>query len=167
MIWVFIIIIIWVIYVIFEIRIKKHSRVLELPEFTLNIAGKIYSEKGEEYEHEVIVALYQNELKTVIGIQSEKHIKVERIVILAIEDVDKVGVYLDALRIGYLDKDSAREFCNPLPDLKFFLPVLWLLACCSVLVLKKTNHKKKMRSQRPHLLQGKLQPLLNAMLNSV
>lgn len=55
----------------FEIRIKKHSRVLELPEFTLNIAGKIYSEKGEEYEHEVIVALYQNELKTVIGIQSE------------------------------------------------------------------------------------------------
>ncbi|EQB3946772.1 hypothetical protein ACYJH6_003884, partial [Acinetobacter baumannii] len=56
--------------------------------------------------------LYQNELKTVIGIQSEKHIKVERIVILAIEDVDKVGVYLDALRIGYLDKDSAREFCN-------------------------------------------------------
>ena len=112
MIWVFIIIIIWVIYVIFEIRIKKHSRVLELPEFTLNIAGKIYYEEGEEYEHEVIVALYQNELKTVICIQSEKHIKVERTVILAIEDVDKVGVYLDALRIGYLNKDSAREFCN-------------------------------------------------------
>ncbi|MGG2096160.1 hypothetical protein ABFY41_11400 [Acinetobacter haemolyticus] len=121
MIWVFIIIIIWVIYVIFEIRIKKHSRVLELPEFTINIAGKIYYEEDEEYEHEVIVVLYQNELKTVIGIESEKYIKVERTVILAIEDIDKVGVYLDALRIGYLNKDSAKEFCNFIKTKKLLL----------------------------------------------
>lgn len=112
MIWAVIIIFIWVLYVVFEKKIKRHSRVQELPEFTLNIVGKIFSDDGDSYEHEVIVVLYQNELKTVVGIESEKFIKVKKIAIIAKEDENTVGVYIDAMRVGYLNGDSADEFSN-------------------------------------------------------
>ncbi|WP_336916498.1 hypothetical protein [Acinetobacter modestus] len=112
MVWVFLIIISWVLYIVFEEKIKKKSRVQELPNFTLNIIGKIFFEKDEEFEHNVSVVLYQNELKTVIGIDSEQFIRVKKDAIIAQEDTGEVGVYIDAMRIGYLDANSAKEFCN-------------------------------------------------------
>ncbi|MCH7331812.1 hypothetical protein [Acinetobacter modestus] len=112
MIWAFLIIISWVLYIVFEEKIKKKSRVQELPNFTLNIIGKIFFEKDEEFEHNVSVVLYQNELKTVIGIDSEQFIRVKKDAIIAQEDTGEVGVYIDAMRIGYLDVNSAKEFCN-------------------------------------------------------
>ncbi|MFW1953329.1 hypothetical protein [Acinetobacter beijerinckii] len=112
MIWVFIIIVIWVIYIIFEKKFKKNSRMHELSESSLRVVGKIFYEEGEEYEHEVIVVLYQNELKTVIGIESEKFIKVQKNAIIAQEATGEVGVYIDVMRVGYLNADSAIEFCN-------------------------------------------------------
>ncbi|MCH7386648.1 hypothetical protein MMO39_04940 [Acinetobacter modestus] len=112
MIWAFLIIISWVLYIVFEEKIKKKSRVQELPNFTLNIIGKIFFEKDEEFEHNVNVVLYQNELKTVIGIDSEQFIRVKKDAIIAQEDTGEVGVYIDAMRIGYLDVNSAKEFCN-------------------------------------------------------
>ncbi|ENU92765.1 hypothetical protein BJD20_06630 [Acinetobacter proteolyticus] len=112
MIWVFLIIVIWVLYIVFGKKISNRNRVQEFPNFTLNIVGKIFYEKDEEYEHEVIVVLYQNELKTVIGIDSEKFIKVKKDAIVAQEDTGEVGVYIDAMRVGYLNADSAKEFCN-------------------------------------------------------
>jgi hypothetical protein len=112
MIWAFLIIISWVLYIVFEEKIKKKSRVQEFPNFTLNIIGKIFFEKDEEFEHNVSVVLYQNELKTVIGIDSEQFIRVKKDAIIAQEDTGEVGVYIDAMRIGYLDVNSAKEFCN-------------------------------------------------------
>ena len=115
MIWVFIIVVIWVIYIIFEKKLKKikiNNRIHELPESSLRVVGKIFYEEGEEYEHEVIVVLYQNELKTVIGIESEKFIKVQKNAIIAQETTGEVGVYIDVMRVGYLNADSAIEFCN-------------------------------------------------------
>lgn len=112
MVWAFLIIISWVLYIVFEEKIKKKSRVQELPNFTLNIIGKIFFEKDEEFEHNVSVVLYQNELKTVIGIDSEQFIRVKKDAIIAQEDTGEVGVYIDAMRIGYLDAKSAKEFCN-------------------------------------------------------
>ena len=112
MVWAFLIIISWVLYIVFEEKIKKKSRVQELPNFTLNIIGKIFFEKDEEFEHNVSVVLYQNELKTVIGIDSEQFIRVKKDAIIAQEDTGEVGVYIDAMRIGYLDVNSAKEFCN-------------------------------------------------------
>ncbi|WP_288402240.1 hypothetical protein [uncultured Acinetobacter sp.] len=112
MIWAFLIIISWVLYIVFEEKIKKKNRVQEFPNFTLNIIGKIFFEKDEEFEHNVSVVLYQNELKTVIGIDSEQFIRVKKDAIIAQEDTGEVGVYIDAMRIGYLDINSAKEFCN-------------------------------------------------------
>lgn len=102
----------WILYFLFEKNIRKIGRVQELPDSTLNILGKIFNEAGEEYVHEVIVILYQNELKTVVGIESEEFIKVKKNAIIAQEATGEIGVYIDTLRVGYLNTNSAREFCN-------------------------------------------------------
>lgn len=112
MIWVFLIIISLVLYIVFGDKIKNKNSVQEFPDFTLNIIGKIFFEKGEEFEHNVSVVFYQNELKTVIGIDSEQFIRVKKDAIIAQEDTGLVAVYIDAMRIGYLDINSSKEFCN-------------------------------------------------------
>jgi hypothetical protein len=112
MIWAFLVFVLGVLLIIFWERIKMKSSVQEFPNFTLHIVGKIYFEAGEEFEHMVGVILFQNELKTVIGIDSEEFIKVKKNALIAQEETGEVGVYIDAMRIGYLDSDSAKEFCN-------------------------------------------------------
>lgn len=106
------IVLLWLLYFKFEKSIRKKGRVQEMPNTTLNILGKIFNEAGDEYGHEVIVILYQNELKTVIGIESEEFIKVKKDAIIAQEATGEVGVYIDTLRVGYLNTSSAKEFCN-------------------------------------------------------
>ena len=40
---------------------------LELPEKTIKIAGKIFTENKNFFEHEIVVTLYQEELITLVG----------------------------------------------------------------------------------------------------
>ncbi|MCU4503659.1 hypothetical protein KTI78_10830 [Acinetobacter sp. WU_MDCI_Abxe161] len=108
------IIIIFIFFVFSYILFKVFSKVsLELPESTLKIAGKIFTENKNFFEHEIIVTLYQEELITLVGNQNGDRTKVFKNAVICLEkETDKIAVYIDTLRVGYLNKINASSFIN-------------------------------------------------------
>lgn len=108
------IIIIFILFLFAYILFKLFSKVnLELPESTLKIAGKIFTENKNFFEHEVIVILYQEELITLVGNQNDGRVKVFKNAVICLEkETNKIAVYIDTLRVGYLNKINSSSFVN-------------------------------------------------------
>lgn len=108
------IIIVFVLFVFAYILFKVFSKVnLELPESTLKIAGKIFTENKNFFEHEIIVILYQEELITLVGNQNGGRFKVFKNAVICLEkETNKIAVYIDTLRVGYLNKINSSSFVN-------------------------------------------------------
>ncbi|KHN66819.1 hypothetical protein AV645_03025 [Acinetobacter calcoaceticus] len=108
------IIIIFILFLFAYILFKLFSKVnLELPEITLKIAGKIFTENKNLFEHEVIVTLYQEELITLVGNQNDGRVKVFKNAVICLEkETNKIAVYIDTLRVGYLNKINSSSFVN-------------------------------------------------------
>ncbi|MGN2483011.1 hypothetical protein [Acinetobacter calcoaceticus] len=108
------IIIIFILFIFAYILFKVFSTVnLELPESTLKIAGKIFTENKNFFEHEVIVILYQEELITLVGNQNVGSVKVFKNAVICLEkETNKIAVYIDTLRVGYLNKINSSSFVN-------------------------------------------------------
>ena len=84
---------------------------LELPEKTIRVTGKIFSENKNNFEHEIVVTLYQEELIILVGERSEEKVKVFKIAVILLEtETQKIAVYIDTLRVGYLSKINAFEY---------------------------------------------------------
>ncbi|MGE8552239.1 MAG: hypothetical protein ACN6NN_15170, partial [Acinetobacter calcoaceticus] len=100
------IIILFILFIFAYILFKVFSTVnLELPESTLKIAGKIFTENKNFFEHEIIVILYQEELITLVGNQNGGSVKVFKNAVICLEkETNKIAVYIDTLRVGYLNK---------------------------------------------------------------
>ncbi|MFW1649334.1 hypothetical protein [Acinetobacter nosocomialis] len=94
--------------------IKFFSKVyLELPEKTIKIAGKIFTENKNFFEHEIVVTLYQEELITLVGEQDGDRVTVFKNAVICLEkETNKIAVYIDTLRVGYLNKINAHSFSN-------------------------------------------------------
>lgn len=108
------IIIIFILFIFAYILFKVFSTVnLELPESTLKIAGKIFTENKNFFEHEIIVILYQEELITLVGNQNVGSVKVFKNAVICLEkETNKIAVYIDTLRVGYLNKINSSSFVN-------------------------------------------------------
>lgn len=108
------IIIILILFVFAYILFKVFSTVkLELPESTLKIAGKIFTENKNFFEHEIIVTLYQEELITLVGNQNGDRNNVFKNAVICLEkETNKIAVYIDTLRVGYLNKINSSSFVN-------------------------------------------------------
>lgn len=108
------IIILFVLFIFSYILFKVFSTVnLELPESTLKIAGKIFTENKNFFEHEIIVILYQEELITLVGNQNVGSVKVFKNAVICLEkETNKIAVYIDTLRVGYLNKINSSSFVN-------------------------------------------------------
>lgn len=108
------IIILFILFIFSYILFKVFSTVnLELPESTLKIAGKIFTENKNFFEHEIIVILYQEELITLVGNQNGGSVKVFKNAVICLEkETDKIAVYIDTLRVGYLNKINSSSFVN-------------------------------------------------------
>lgn len=108
------IIIVFILFVFAYILFKVFSKVnLELPESTLKIAGKIFTENKNFFEHEIIVILYQEELITLVGNQNGGRFKVFKNAVICLEkETNKIAVYIDTLRVGYLNKINSSSFVN-------------------------------------------------------
>ncbi|WP_127491213.1 hypothetical protein [Acinetobacter calcoaceticus] len=108
------IIILFILFIFAYILFKIFSTVnLELPESTLKIAGKIFTENKNFFEHEIIVILYQEELITLVGNQNGGSVKVFKNAVICLEkETNKIAVYIDTLRVGYLNKINSSSFVN-------------------------------------------------------
>jgi len=108
------ILIVFILLVFAYILFKVFSKVnLELPESTLKIAGKIFTENKNFFEHEIIVILYQEELITLVGNQNGGRFKVFKNAVICLEkETNKIAVYIDTLRVGYLNKINSSSFVN-------------------------------------------------------
>ncbi|RJE69509.1 hypothetical protein AMS70_16740 [Acinetobacter sp. JS678] len=108
------IIIIFILFFSAYFLFKVFSKVsLELPESTLKIAGKIFTENKNFFEHEIIVTLYQEELITLVGNQNGGITKVFKNAVICLEKgTNKIAVYIDTLRVGYLNKINSSSFVN-------------------------------------------------------
>ncbi|MDP9802920.1 hypothetical protein [Acinetobacter calcoaceticus] len=108
------ILIVFILFVFAYILFKVFSKVnLELPESTLKIAGKIFTENKNFFEHEIIVILYQEELITLVGNQNGGRFKVFKNAVICLEkETNKIAVYIDTLRVGYLNKINSSSFVN-------------------------------------------------------
>ncbi|QSB54614.1 hypothetical protein I6J48_02715 [Acinetobacter calcoaceticus] len=108
------IIILFILFIFAYILFKVFSTVnLELPESTLKIAGKIFTENKNFFEHEIIVILYQEELITLVGNQNVGSVKVFKNAVICLEkETNKIAVYIDTLRVGYLNKINSSSFVN-------------------------------------------------------
>ena len=108
------ILIVFILFVFAYILFKVFSKVnLELPESTLKIAGKIFTENKNFFEHEIIVILYQEELITLVGNQNVGSVKVFKNAVICLEkETNKIAVYIDTLRVGYLNKINSSSFVN-------------------------------------------------------
>lgn len=108
------IIILFILFIFAYILFKVFSTVnLELPESTLKIAGKIFTENKNFFEHEIIVILYQEELITLVGNQNIGSVKVFKNAVICLEkETNKIAVYIDTLRVGYLNKINSSSFVN-------------------------------------------------------
>jgi hypothetical protein len=108
------IIIVFILFIFAYILFKVFSKVnLELPESTLKIAGKIFTENKNFFEHEIIVILYQEELITLVGNQNGGRFKVFKNAVICLEkETNKIAVYIDTLRVGYLNKINSSSFVN-------------------------------------------------------
>lgn len=108
------ILIVFVLFIFAYILFKVFSKVnLELPESTLKIAGKIFTENKNFFEHEIIVILYQEELITLVGNQNGGRFKVFKNAVICLEkETNKIAVYIDTLRVGYLNKINSSSFVN-------------------------------------------------------
>ncbi|MBJ9704750.1 hypothetical protein [Acinetobacter calcoaceticus] len=108
------ILIVFILFVFSYILFKVFSKVnLELPESTLKIAGKIFTENKNFFEHEIIVILYQEELITLVGNQNGGRFKVFKNAVICLEkETNKIAVYIDTLRVGYLNKINSSSFVN-------------------------------------------------------
>ncbi|MBP2602738.1 MULTISPECIES: hypothetical protein [Acinetobacter] len=108
------ILIVFILFIFAYILFKVFSKVnLELPESTLKIAGKIFTENKNFFEHEIIVILYQEELITLVGNQNGGRFKVFKNAVICLEkETNKIAVYIDTLRVGYLNKINSSSFVN-------------------------------------------------------
>lgn len=108
------VIILFILFIFAYILFKVFSTVnLELPESTLKIAGKIFTENKNFFEHEIIVILYQEELITLVGNQNVGSVKVFKNAVICLEkETNKIAVYIDTLRVGYLNKINSSSFVN-------------------------------------------------------
>lgn len=108
------ILILFILFIFSYILFKVFSTVnLELPESTLKIAGKIFTENKNFFEHEIIVILYQEELITLVGNQNGGSVKVFKNAVICLEkETNKIAVYIDTLRVGYLNKINSSSFVN-------------------------------------------------------
>lgn len=108
------IIMVFILFIFAYILFKVFSKVnLELPESTLKIAGKIFTENKNFFEHEIIVILYQEELITLVGNQNGGRFKVFKNAVICLEkETNKIAVYIDTLRVGYLNKINSSSFVN-------------------------------------------------------
>ncbi|MDA3559430.1 hypothetical protein MKL42_18400 [Acinetobacter sp. AOR15_HL] len=108
------ILILFILFIFAYILFKVFSTVnLELPENTLKIAGKIFTENKNFFEHEIIVILYQEELITLVGNQNGGSVKVFKNAVICLEkETNKIAVYIDTLRVGYLNKINSSSFVN-------------------------------------------------------
>ncbi|MBI1448305.1 hypothetical protein [Acinetobacter sp. AC1-2] len=108
------IIILFILFIFAYILFKVFSTVnLELPESTLKIAGKIFTDHKNFFEHEIIVILYQEELITLVGNQNVGSVKVFKNAVICLEkETNKIAVYIDTLRVGYLNKINSSSFVN-------------------------------------------------------
>lgn len=108
------ILILFILFIFAYILFKVFSTVnLELPESTLKIAGKIFTENKNFFEHEIIVILYQEELITLVGNQNGGSVKVFKNAVICLEkETNKIAVYIDTLRVGYLNKINSFSFVN-------------------------------------------------------
>lgn len=108
----------------FIITIFKFSeRVwLEIPEKIIRVVGKILSENKNSFEHEIVVTLYQEELLILVGEKSEENFKVFKSAVLWLEiESNKIVVYIDTLKVGYLNKINAFQYSKFLMT-KNFMP---------------------------------------------
>ncbi|MBJ9721106.1 hypothetical protein I5515_04765 [Acinetobacter calcoaceticus] len=106
----FIILLLIFAYILFKLFSKVN---LELPESTLKIAGKIFTENKDFFEHEIIVILYQEELITLVGNENSDKMKVFKNAVICLEkETNKIAVYIDTLRVGYLNKINSSSFVN-------------------------------------------------------
>lgn len=110
---IFIIIVIFLVFCscfLFKIFSKVY---LELPERTIKIAGKIFTENKNFFEHEIIVTLYQEDLITLVGDQNSDKITVFKNAVICLEkETNKIAVYIDTLRVGYLNKINSNSFSD-------------------------------------------------------
>lgn len=108
------ILIVFILFIFSYILFKVFSKVdFELPESTLKIAGKIFTENKNFFEHEIIVILYQEELITLVGNQNGGRFKVFKNAVICLEkETNKIAVYIDTLRVGYLNKINSSSFVN-------------------------------------------------------
>ncbi|WP_252512411.1 hypothetical protein [Acinetobacter soli] len=95
---------------------------LEIPEKTIRVVGKILSENKNSFEHEIVVTLYQEELLILVGEKSEENFKVFKSAVLWLEtESNKIVVYIDTLKVGYLNKINAFQYSKFLMT-KNFMP---------------------------------------------
>ncbi len=95
---------------------------MEIPEKTIRVVGKILSENKNSFEHEIVVTLYQEELIILVGEKSEENFKVFKSAVLWLEiESNKIVVYIDTLKVGYLNKINAFQYSKFLMT-KNFMP---------------------------------------------
>lgn len=95
---------------------------MEIPEKTIRVVGKILSENKNSFEHEIVVTLYQEELLILVGEKSEENFKVFKSAVLWLEiESNKIVVYIDTLKVGYLNKINAFQYSKFLMK-KNFMP---------------------------------------------
>ncbi len=95
---------------------------MEIPEKTIRVVGKILSENKNSFEHEIVVTLYQEELLILVGEKSEENFKVFKSAVLWLEtESNKIVVYIDTLKVGYLNKINAFQYSKFLMT-KNFMP---------------------------------------------
>ncbi len=80
------------------------------------------SENKNSFEHEIVVTLYQEELLILVGVKSEENFKVFKSAVLWLEiESNKIVVYIDTLKVGYLNKINAFQYSKFLMT-KNFMP---------------------------------------------
>lgn len=95
---------------------------MEIPEKTIRVVGEILSENKNSFEHEIVVTLYQEELLILVGVKSEENFKVFKSAVLWLEiESNKIVVYIDTLKVGYLNKINAFQYSKFLMT-KNFMP---------------------------------------------